>query len=539
MQRRQPEFAPRRRWNSRPASAGGALRARDLLDRRERAVWIEGLLVLGLSLGYLALLPDYFNFFDEGTLADISERVQKGEMLHRDIWSYWNPGGFWLCAALFELFGASVQTLRVSLALFGSLAAVGVWRLARDHAGRILAMPAGLAAPMVCYPIWWMASPHWYSTFTAIAAALALRGCFGDRPSPWATLATGALCGVTYVVLQPVGALLSLAVGLVLVWDRLFTASPAAALRTASVLGLGALGPTLAMYAWFAAHGLLARMWNDTILWSLNHFGPNWKVAYGSGIPLPTAPPFRIVHVMLTIAPPLGYAAAAALTARPYLERRAGIRDRRLLALAGVGAGLLASNYYYPDVVHLAFGAPPAFALLAALASRLPGVRGGRALGRVAPALLLAFVATAGAGAVERQRARGGTRLATPRGEIMTDRGTFEHFSAVFGFLSEQLRPGDEFYVYPYGPGYNFLAGRPNPTPYPMVYPGDPSISTPEQLAEVARALERKRVRFVLVGGLYPDGLEKLDTSLERYIRSHYRPAHELPRARLWERLTR
>ena len=136
-----------------------------------RANWLDGLLVFALSCAYLWLLPDSFQFFDEGIVADTAERLYRGEILYRDIFAYWNPGGFWLCAAVFHIAGVSVASLRISLLLFGAAAAVGVWHLARDHCGRPLAILAGLAAPLVCYPIWWMASPHWYSAFTALAAA--------------------------------------------------------------------------------------------------------------------------------------------------------------------------------------------------------------------------------------------------------------------------------------------------------------------------------------------------------------------------------
>ena len=124
--------------------------------------WIDALAVLALSLAYLSLLPDCFSVFDEGILAETSARIYGGELLYRDFFGYWNPGGFWLNAALFHVGGVSVQTLRIPLSIMGAVAAVGVWRLARDHSPRIPAVLAGPTAtdfrriaeqePLGCWP---------------------------------------------------------------------------------------------------------------------------------------------------------------------------------------------------------------------------------------------------------------------------------------------------------------------------------------------------------------------------------------------------
>ena len=505
----------------------------------KRNTWIDALLVLGLSLAYLRLLPDCFSAFDEGLLADPAERVYRGEMLHRDIQPYWNPGSFWLCAALFHIGGVNVATLRISLALFGAAAAVGVWRLARDHCGRTLAILAGLAAPLVCFPIWWMASPHWYSTFTTIAAAVALRSCFGERATPRAIVVTGALCGITFVMLQPVGALAFAAVCGALVWDRAWIASRAAALEAALLLGIGALIPVAAMYAYFAAHGLLGEMFYDTILWNLSHYGPNYSVPYGGGgMAPPKDLPSRITRLVLMIVPPSSYLLAFAVAGWRYLRRTALQADRRLFALVAVGVGLLASNYYYPDLVHLAFAAPPAFAVLAALAASSGAIQGRRILLHVATAGLLAAVAIAGVGSLRQQRLRCDVEISTPRGKIATSTGFVDHLQAVFAFFAEPVSRGEQFYVYPYGPGYNFLVGQPNPTPRGSIFPNVPGLNTDTQAANVAAALEKKQVRYVmLIGFLFGyEGLERYDTPLERYIRSHYRLVKELPMARILER---
>jgi 4-amino-4-deoxy-L-arabinose transferase-like glycosyltransferase len=96
------------------------------------------------------------------------------------------------------------------------------------------------------------------------------------------------------------------------------------------------------------------------------------------------------------IVPPSSYLLALAVAGWQYLQRRARQEDRRLLALLAVGVGLLASNYYSPDLVHLTIAAPPVFAVIAALAARCRAIQGGRHLTRAIAAALLVVVVIAG-----------------------------------------------------------------------------------------------------------------------------------------------
>jgi hypothetical protein len=503
-----------------------------------RADWLDGTLVFALSCAYLGLLPDCFQIADEGLVADTAERLYRGEVLYRDIFAYWNPGGFWLCAAVFHVAGVSVAALRISLLLFGAIAAVGVWRLARDHGGRPIAILAGLAAPLVCYPIWWMASPHWYSAFTAVAAAVALRRCLDPPHASPAVLAAGILSGLTFVILQPVGVFLCAAIGACLAWDGAWALSPAAAMRRVALFILGALLPVAAMYAYFATHDALGAMVYDTFFWNFGHYRPMVRSAYGDVHPLMRSDlPFHVTRWVLMVLPPVVYALALGITASRYVRRAVTQRDQRLFALAFVGIGLLGSNYYFPDVVHLAFGALPAFAVLVGLAARFGAENGRRGLAPGCAALLLVFVAFAGISALARERSRCSAELATPRGTIAVEPVQLRGLEGVVSFLGEQLSESEPFYVYPGGPGLNFLMGRPNPSPLEMGWPHIPGYYTGEQLSGLVSALDRSRVRYVVVLlALGRSALENSDAQLERYIRAHFRVAKRFPRALIMER---
>jgi len=503
-----------------------------------RTNWLDGVLVFVLSCAYLSLLPDCFQVVDEGIVADTAERLYRGETLYRDIFAYWNPGGFWLCAAVFHAAGVSVAALRISLLLFGAVAAVCLWQLARDHCGRPLAVLAGLAAPLVCYPIWWMASPHWYSAFAAVAAAVALRRCLDPPRASPAVFVAGILSGLTFVVLQPVGVFLCAAIGACLAWDGVWISSPAAALRRIALFLIGALLPVATMYFYYAAHDALGAMVYDTFLWNFEHYRPMLRSAYGDVHPLMTSDlPLHVIRWFLMLVPPVVYALALGITASRYVRRVVTQRDRQLFALASVGIGLLGSNYYFPDVVHLAFGALPAFAVLPGLAARFGAQDGRRGLVPGCAVLLLAFIAFAGVGSLARERSRCSAELATPRGTIAVKPVHLRDLEGVVSFLGEHLPEGEPFYVYPGGSGLNFLMGRPNPSPLEMGWPHIPGYYTGEQLSDLAAALDRSQVKYVVV--LLPfsrSALADSDAPLERYIRAHFRVARRLPRTLIMER---
>ncbi len=491
----------------------------------KRENWIDAILVFALSLAYLSLLPHCFSVFDEGILAETAERIYLGEVLYRDFFAYWNPGGFWLNAAFFHLAGISVGALRVPLTLLGAVAAVGVWRLARDHSGRLLAVVAGLAVTMVCYPLWWMASSHWYSTYAAIAAAVVLRRCFDERSTDLAPFATGVLSGVTFVMLQPTGGFLCVAIVAVFAWDGFLLGARAATVKRIAVFSLGVLVPMLMMYGYYAVHGALGVMLYDTLLWNLEHYSPALKSPYGDVSILGNRDlPFKVIRWVLMVLPPFIYLLALALTGSRYLRRQAELEDRRLFALTVVGFGLLASNYYFPDLIHLAFGAPPAFAVLAAMLFRCGATDVGRHLARAGAVVFLVFVGMSGTILARNYLAQCPVEISTPRGSIATAPVFVDDFRTLFSFFEGRLSPGERFYVYPYGPGYNFLVGHLSASPYMVVFPQSPTLTTDDELAEVRAAIESQRVRFVVVPFLFRAVFGKGNRAVERYLLEHYRP---------------
>lgn len=490
-----------------------------------------------IVLVYLRLLPDCFSLFDEGVLADVADRINRGTVLYREIFTYWNPGGFWLAAGMFRLTGTTVATLRISLAILGAAAAVLVWRLARDYAERGPALVAGVAAALICYPLWWMASSHWYATFAALAAALGLQRSIGARRALFARMATGLLCGTTFVVLQPVGVFVTGAVVAALAWDAAWTDSRRGAVRCVAQFALGALLPVLAMYAYCAAGGALPAMFYATLAWNLTHFRDAVHAPYGQ-VPFGTTKDLLLQasRATLMVLAPAVHAVAIARSGRCYLRHGVTTEDRRLFACAVVGVGLLAGNYYLPDLPHLAFASPPAFAVLVGMFSWAKADRM-RWFARIATVLLAALALTSGMGSVRRQHMECSEQVMTPRGMIAVPASFATDLREVFGLVAERLLPGEPLFVYPYGPGYNFLTGHPNPTAYEYLFPNLPGFHTEAQYDDVVRALEQNQTRYVVVSLLFGGAmLQRYHTPIERYIRTHYRPIRESSLTSVWER---
>jgi hypothetical protein len=225
------------------------------------------------------------------------------------------------------------------------------------------------------------------------------------------------------------------------------------------------------------------------------------------------------------VLPPLIYLQALAVAGSRYIRHTTLREDRQLFALAGIGVGLLASNYYFPDVIHLAFGAPLAFALLGIMLARWGRTRLGRHPARVFTVVFMAFIVFAGYFSAREYRARCSAEIWTPRGNISTAPVLEDDFRAVFSFFETNLAPDEQFYVYPYGAGYNFLVGHPSVVPFPVVFPNVPTLTSKDELAAVVSALDRKQIRLVLVPFLFRGVFETSRTVLERYILEHFETA--------------
>jgi hypothetical protein len=223
----------------------------------------------------------------------------------------------------------------------------------------------------------------------------------------------------------------------------------------------------------------------------------------------------RVLAVLpLVLVPTAGRAVLAARRGeRPAVTRLA------LLSLAGAGA--VASILYYPDFVHLAFIAP--LLLVAAtehleaamqqvrIPARVAWIGGGLvpALGliAVAPWLRSTLLATRAIYPVSEDTAFGRVDMASD--VVVSIYRTVER-------LVRQV-PDRALFSYPAGSDLYLLTGARNPTRYEFFMSG---YNTREQVDEVIRALEVRRVPYVVVNPL----LTRPGDPIGAFIREHYAP---------------
>src|ERR1700688_395224 len=159
-----------------------------------------------VALLYLTLCMNRsLNPYDEGMILFGAARVLDGAVPHRDFYTAYGPGQFYVLAALYKTFGASVLIERVWDTVVRCCIVVLVFIIVAQVAPRRLAVLTA-AASLV-----WLASFGGYGSpmFPALAAALAglafLAPALGSVGLSWRLVAAGGFAGITMLFRYDVG----------------------------------------------------------------------------------------------------------------------------------------------------------------------------------------------------------------------------------------------------------------------------------------------------------------------------------------------
>lgn len=482
-------------------------------------------LLFGATVLYLLSWPRDLGFADESYFLYEAKRIRDGEVMYRDVFQFVAPLTWHLMAGLFWLFGTDLIVARVCMALLHGTTAALCYACARSlGVRRSLAVLPPLAYLALCHGPWPYASPHWFATDVVVLILLiGLRGRWAEQPR--AAVRLGAVVGLLIGIQQQKGAVITAAVGVMLLLDpltsRRWGARPvwrpmlAQGLRFAA--GVFAVVVPLAIVMVAVAGS--EPVFNALISYPLLEYEAARRVAWGAtgvlggGYMIFTWP--RLLKwVPLVMAPLL------ALTLLDIVRGANRRRARQHSVLLLVCAGSAGSVLYYPDFIHLAFIAPPFF--IAAVALLEWGLRALR------PAWLARGVEWAVAAvlvlALGRQLAD--NQMHAHANHTLRHQTAFGlvDFSAPWELVfADTLRAlldrteSREMFGYPSVVAPYLLAGGRNPTPYQHLTVRD---HKPWRIQQVMDILRTRRPPYVVTAPLFLN-FEK--DPIARYIDAEYR----------------
>jgi hypothetical protein len=504
---------------------GGLMPASVRTSSTPRGPWLDGALAIALfavTVGYLAALPLSLGGTDEGHLLHVAKRVLEGEVIYRDVFDFSTPGWTFLMAGSFGIFGTTLATARLTVALIHAGTALLMFLACRRlGVRRSLAWAAGFAYLVVCQPMLPVASYHWLATFLSVALlVLCLRA---TASLSWAFV-LGVGVGLMIAVHQQRGFGIGLAVAafvvaqVVIQWRHGSAPSPLSAWQPLVAFSAGVVLVVASLLVFLIAIAGAQPVWNCLVVFPLVNYRGAHTAPWGWDV---TGRTRFALSRQLKYLPLIMLAGVPTLLAL-WWRGRSPECVRWLSLLMLFCACAIFSILYFPDSIHIALIAPIfVVTWVAALEYAL----------RLLPARVHGVLGTAVAAVV---LLSGGLAL---HRQLIALRAQFPIiYQSAFGpvALATDAQPQPEFwdqlralldagpsrflYSYPIA-GYSFLlSGAQNPTRFALIVPGP--YTPQDQVAEILRDLAAKRVPYVVAA----PGVRAADDPIAAFIRQHYQP---------------
>jgi hypothetical protein len=460
------------------------------------------------ALAWFALQPRNLGPADESFFLVEAMRMAGGERLYTDLFWFGMPGGHWLLAGAFSMFGASIAVAKMTMGVVNAISAALTFAAGRALAVRpALAVLPALAFLALAQPAWPYVSDHWMST-TLILAVFLLAVSARALEERRRLVGIGLALGILGAVYQQKAPVIAVGVGVAILLACGIRRDPAAppwfarlALVTAGVLLV--IVPVLALMVATVDPELLI---DDLIRFPLvNYRQWHQAVTWGAVAPI-TQNLAAYVWPPLLAGLPLfllfGAAGVAAGCRRGWARARVVQWSTALLLC---GAAALAIGYN-DDFIHIAFVAAPFFVLAALLLETGLALVPERA--RPVAGALLATAIGAGllvhlAHNAARMRAEYAIAAETHFGRVDFHTPQEVALSAMLERHLDQTASRVVF-AYPSYAAFYLTAGGHNPTRYQFLHP---ALSPPEQLTDARAVLEAKEVPLVIAfkGVLPPD----------------------------------
>ena len=232
------------------------------------AVLLAGVFVHGADLcsGNLGLIA-------EGVSCVGAQRVLDGQVPYRDFWTIYAPGGYYLLAGLFAVFGSQLLTARVAAMTLTVLAGGCVYGLFRTRHPPVTALAWTLGVVLALFSM-----GHYFATYPPVllcmTAALAATAAYFNHRRPRWLLAAGVAVSLAVVFKHDVGGYIALSIVIALCANRLIgppLAPPRPLGRELLVFAIGCATMAIPVYVamWLAAG---ADMWRDLVVFPLTDF---------------------------------------------------------------------------------------------------------------------------------------------------------------------------------------------------------------------------------------------------------------------------
>ena len=300
-----------------------------------------------MVIGLLVLLVPYSIRFqhnggamDEGSLLVYPEMVQRGAVPYRDFETFYGPANPYLLAGIYTIFGTNIQVERTVGLVYRIAILVALFGLTR-RGGTSIAAGCMLLTGFLLLPLGVVA----FAWIGAMACGLFFVWAMAAPEKNWRCLVAGLLAGLALSFRADLGPAILLAT-----WALLYPLTSSQRLRFAlgAVIGLAPY-PALLLLSGFE------QMFNNLFLYPVILSGPARR------LPLFSAEPF-VVRMFFAL-----ILTAAANIVVWFLAVRADpkeARNRALLALALLGAGVIPQAWQRADFYHVSFVAFLVFGIL-------------------------------------------------------------------------------------------------------------------------------------------------------------------------------
>jgi len=452
-----------------------------------------------------------FGTNDEGIYLDAANRMLHGERLYADFFGYMSPGVYWVQEGFLRVFGVTMTAGRLPVLLYFSIECAMVYWLT----ARLASAGAAWFTVFVFFAIqaadlnFLTAQHRWDSGAISLASiCLAVQGHFSASRWPW--LIAGALA-VTAALFTPS---MLLVAGATLTWlliARELRPRVMPFLAGGAIAGFALLGIT-------ALSGILIPFL-EQMRWLSRNYSTVNVMAYGATIggygnllagPLSLDLVMRVL-IVFCLALPAILPVTNLLGWTISLQKIGEPARRAIIYLLLCSFALVVSTYPRPDLMHLAWVAPVAYALGAVLfAVAMPKWSQAAAIviTMFGSTLLLLHLATT----------LSATPLATPAGEVRISNDSVESVKAMLALV----KPGDSAFVHPYKPLLYFLTQTKNPTRYSYLAPG---LMTDQDEQSALSDLRRAPPQWVFFLRLTPEEFLRVFPNADR-SRIHF-PALE------------